>query len=123
MIASISNAVPSPRGMPCLCIQATSGEATAATMPAASTGSTITYVSASSHTMATSNSVKPTRSHEACPTPRSHCGTQTISLSSRASISTRSSALPSDATLSGFSLIALLLAKCPQPTVAYGRCP
>ena len=32
-----------PRGTPCGCIQATSGEATAATIPAASTGSTITW--------------------------------------------------------------------------------
>ena len=102
MIASISSAVPSPRGMPCLCIQATSGEATAATIPAVSTGSTITCVSESSQMMPTSNSPKPTSSHDICPAPRSHCGTQTISLSSRASISTPSSALPLDSTLCAF---------------------
>ena len=52
MIATISSAAPSPRGIPCLRSQATSGEATAATIPAASSGSTITCVSASSHTIA-----------------------------------------------------------------------
>ena len=86
-------------GCGALCIQATSGEATAATIPAVSTGSTITYVSASSQMMPTSNSATPTRSHDICPAPRSHCGTQTIWLRSREVISAPSSALPLDAML------------------------
>ena len=49
-ISNITSAAPIPRGTPCLRIQATSGEATAAMIPAVITGSTITFVSERSHT-------------------------------------------------------------------------
>ena len=52
----------------------TTGEATAATTPAVSTGITIVSVSASSHTAPTSSSVTPTSSHEVMPRSRSHPG-------------------------------------------------
>ena len=87
MIATISSAAPTPRGIPCLRIQATSGDATAATIPAASTGSTITWVRASSHTAPTRSSATPTSSHAVRPTSRSHCGTTKMSVSWRGSIS------------------------------------
>ncbi len=87
MIATISSAAPIPRGIPCLRIQATSGEATAATIPAASTGSTITCVSESSQTAPTRNTATPTSSQAVRPTSRSHCGTTKMSVSWRGSIS------------------------------------
>ena len=94
MIATISSAAPSPRGTRCSCSQATSGEATAATIPAVSSGSTITWVSASSHTIPTRNTATPTSSHAVSPTSRSHCGTVKIPVSWRGSISMYSSASP-----------------------------
>ena len=82
----MSRAEPIPRGTPCVLNQATRGEATAATIPAASTGSTITYVSESSQMMPTSSSVMPTSSQDAWPKPRSHCGTANTPLNSLGSI-------------------------------------
>ena len=86
-IATISRAAPSPRGTPCERSQATSGEATAATIPAASSGSTITFVSASSHTAPTRNTATPTSSQAVRPTSRSHGGTTKIWLSAPGSTS------------------------------------
>ena len=87
IIASIRSAAPSPRGIPCLRSHHTAGEVTAATIPAVSTGSTITCVSESSHTAPARNSATPTSSQAVRPTSRSHCGTTKISVNWRASIS------------------------------------
>ena len=75
-IASIISAAPSARGTRWPCIQPTTGEATAATIPAASTGSTITWVSESSQMTPTSKTPRPTRSQAVSPAPRSQSGTR-----------------------------------------------
>ena len=58
---------PSGRGIRRLFIHATSGEATAATTAAVTTGATIVCVSDASHTRPTRSSATPTRSHDVRP--------------------------------------------------------
>ena len=69
-----SSAAPNPRASPRRSSRAISGEVTAATTVAASTGITIVRVSARSPTTAATNSVTPTASHAVGPNSRNQAG-------------------------------------------------
>ena len=79
---------PSGRGIRWRFIQATSGEATAATTAAVITGATMVCVSEASQTRPTRSSATPTRSQEVRPTSLSQPGAAKTPVSSLASIST-----------------------------------
>ena len=80
-----------PRGM-WRASRPTSGLATAATTPAASSGMTIVCASDSSQTSPTIRRMTPTSSHDSSPSSRSQLGAETTPVSSAASISKVSSA-------------------------------
>src|SRR6185437_11856078 len=65
---------PTARGMRCRCISATSGEATVATIPAATMGPPIVYVAPSSQATAARSSSAPTSSQAVRPKSRSQRG-------------------------------------------------
>ena len=87
-----SRIAPSGRGTRWRSSQLISGAATAAITPAAITGTTITFVSASSQTDPTRNSPTPTSSHAVKPTSRSQRGAARTPVSAAASMLMYSSA-------------------------------
>ena len=89
-----TSAAPAPRGTPRRWSMRTSGEVTAATTPATTTGTKIVLVSAATHVAPMSTAPTPASSHDANPRSLSHCGAEKTPVSSTDSSSTMSGSSP-----------------------------
>ena len=89
-----TSAAPAARGSPRRWSMRTSGDVTAATTPATTTGTTIVLVSAATHVAPMRTAPTPASSHDANPRSLSHCGAEKTPVSSTDSSSTTSGSSP-----------------------------